>query len=232
MPVCFGAFTLDFDQRRLFTAERDVPLTPKAFELLKLLIDVRPKALSKDEIFRAIWKDTFVTESTLATTIRDLRDALDDSAKEPRFIRTSYAYGYAFVGNVVPDNQNALHSSDWRIIHGHHEIPLRHGENILGRSGSGVIVIDSATVSRHHGKLTVEGSRLFCEDLGSKNGTWVKSQRAAERLEVFDGDEIRLGSVVVVARLEPQRRSPETAEQPGAVRPAHPLSDALDEEER
>ena len=104
--------------------------------------------------------------------------------------------------------------------------------NILGRSGSGVIVIDSATVSRHHGKLTVEGPRLFCEDLGSKNGTWVRSQRAAERLEVFDGDEIRLGSVIVIARLEPERRSTETAEHPAAMRQAHPLSDALDEEER
>jgi DNA-binding winged helix-turn-helix (wHTH) protein len=232
MPVCFGAFTLDFDQRRLFTANRDVPLTPKAFELLKLLIDARPKALSKDEILRAIWKDTFVTESTLATTIRDLRDALGDSAKEPRFIRTSYAYGYAFVGAVAPGEPNARPSSDWRLIYEHHEIPLRHGENILGRSGSDVIVIDSATVSRHHGKLTVEGSRLFCEDLASKNGTWVRSQRAAERLEVFDGDEIQLGSVIVIARLEPERRSTETAEGPAAMRQPHPLSDALDEEER
>lgn len=231
MPLCFGPFTLDLDQRLLLTAECEVPLAPKAFELLKLLIDHRPKALSKDEILQAIWRDAFVTESTLVTTVRDLRDALGDSAREPRFIRTSYAYGYAFVGAVVSDDSGVPQSSEWRIIHGHHEIPLRSGENVLGRTGSGVIVIDSATVSRKHAKLTVESARLFCEDLGSKNGTWVTTRAATERLEVYDGDEIRLGSVIVVARLEPERRSTETAEHPRAVRPAHPLSDALDEEE-
>jgi DNA-binding winged helix-turn-helix (wHTH) protein len=207
MALRFGPFTLDLDQRRLIGADGEIPLAPKGFELLKLLIEQRPRALSKDEILRAVWKNTFVTESNLATTIRDLRNALGDSARDPRFIRTSYKYGYAFVGDVLSDEADAPASSGWRIIHAHREIPLFDGENVLGRSGPGVIVIDSATVSRHHAKLVVQGGRLFCEDLASKNGTWVRSRPAIDRLEVQDGDELRLGSVVIVARLGSQRQS-------------------------
>ena len=208
MPLRFGPFTLDLDRRQLFAGEDEVALTPKAFELLKLLIEHRPKALSKEHILQAIWKDTFVTESNLATTVRDLRHALGDDARDARFIRTAYAYGYAFVGEIVMGTEaRADTASPWQIIHASREIPLQPGENILGRSGAGVIVVDSATVSRHHAKLTIEGARLFCEDLGSKNGTWVQSRAATERREVHDGDEIRLGSVVVVARLTSQRQS-------------------------
>lgn len=219
MPLRFGSFTLDPDQRRLLGSDGEIPLTPKAFELLRLLIDHRPKALSKQEILQAIWKDIFVTENNLATTIRDLREALGDDAKEPRFIRTAYAFGYAFVGDVssaaTPASAESS-ASPWRLIHVYREIPLRAGENILGRSGADVIVIDSPTVSRHHAKLTSEGRQLFCEDLGSKNGTWVGTRPATARLEVQDGDEIRLGSVIVIARIDTQSRTTETVErQPG-----------------
>ena len=207
MPLRFGPFTLDLDQRRLRGADGDIPLAPKSFELLKLLIEHRPKALSKDEILQTIWKNTFVMESNLATTVRDLRNALRDSARDPRFIRTSYAYGYAFIGDVESDEAEATAASGWRIIHEYREILLRHGENVLGRSGAGVIVIDCATVSRHHARLTIEGERLFCQDLSSKNGTWVRSRPATEPLEVHDGDELRLGSVVLVARRHSQRQS-------------------------
>ena len=213
MPLRFGSFTLDLDQRRLLGPDGEIALTPKAFELLRLLIDHRPKALSKQEILQAVWKDTFVTENNLATTIRDLREALGDAAKEPRFIRTAYAFGYAFVGDVSSESlAGPAGPSLWRLIHAYREIPLRAGDNILGRSGTDVIVVDSPTVSRHHAKLTADGRRLFCEDLGSKNGTWVGTQAATTRLEVQDGDEIRLGSVVVIARIETNARTTETVE--------------------
>ncbi len=214
MRLCFGPFTLDLDQRRLLNAGREVPLTPKAFALLKLLIDARPRALSKDEILQAVWADTFVTENTLATTISDLREAVGDDPRAPRFIRTSYAFGYAFVGDVILEEPapSPVAAARWTIVHAHQEIPLREGENILGRGGPGVVVIDDWTVSRHHARLTVDGGRLFCQDLGSKNGTWVKREAATTRLEVRDGDDLRLGSVVIIARIGSARESTRSVE--------------------
>ena len=97
MRLRFGDFVLDLDQRRLFNGEAEVHLQPKAFELLRLLVEARPKALGKDEILGAIWPGTFVTENNLATVVRDLRGALGDDAHEPHYIRTAYGYGYAFV---------------------------------------------------------------------------------------------------------------------------------------
>jgi DNA-binding winged helix-turn-helix (wHTH) protein len=217
MALRFGPFTLDLDQRRLLSSGQDIPLTPKAFELLKLLVERRPRAISKDEIIQAVWKDTFVTENNVATTIRDLRDALADDARTPRYIRTSYAYGYAFVAAIASDDTQTAEEPGaprWLLIYGHREIHLKPGENVVGRSGADVLAIDSVTVSRHHARLTLEGSRLFCEDLGSKNGTWVQSRPATTRVEVHDGDELRLGSAIAIARLVTDALTTQTVERP------------------
>jgi DNA-binding winged helix-turn-helix (wHTH) protein len=101
VQVSFGEFIADFDQRRLFARDREIRLTPKCFELLSLLIEHRPRALKKDELFAGLWPDTFVTENTLATLVADLRSALGDDPHEPRFIRTVYVYGYALACDVV-----------------------------------------------------------------------------------------------------------------------------------
>lgn len=209
LRVTFGPFTLDTDQRRLLRDGADVPLTPKAFDLLALLVERRPTALSKQDILDAVWQGTFVTENNLATTIRDLRSALDDDASAPRYIRTVYAHGYAFVGDAAEGAAPAP-ATDWRILHASRELTLRAGENLVGRDAA--IVIDAHTVSRQHASLMVENGRLFCRDLASKNGTWVRNEPATTAIEVLDGDEIRLGSVVVVARRARALASTQTVE--------------------
>ena len=81
MRVAFHDFVADFDQRRLLAGEREIRLTPKAFQLLRLLIGSRPRALGKGELFAQLWPDTFVTENNLATLVAELRAALDDDAR-------------------------------------------------------------------------------------------------------------------------------------------------------
>ncbi len=216
MRLRFGDFVLDLDQRRLFSGEAEVHLQPKAFELLRLLAEARPKALGKDEILGAIWPGTFVTENNLATVVRDLRGALGDDAHEPQYIRTAFGYGYAFVPEVTADGspaaapQGAL--SSWRLVYAYREIALREGDNVLGRMGQDVVVLDSPTVSRHHAVVRVNGDRATIEDLGSKNGTWLGETRVTTApVTLEDGQELRLGSVLLrVARLRGQH-STETA---------------------
>jgi DNA-binding winged helix-turn-helix (wHTH) protein len=212
MQVSFGEFTADFDQRRLFANDREIRLTPKAFELLRLLIENRPKALKKDELFAGLWPDTFVPENNLATLVADLRSALDDDPHSPRFIRTVYAYGYAFAGDVVerrPAPAGEVPSA-WSLIHDHTEIALRSGENVIGRAGPSVLVFDSPTISRHHARITINGDRATVEDLGSKNGTWVGAAPVAGPTAVRDGCELRFGSVVVTVRFGGHLVSTET----------------------
>ena len=223
MRVSFGEFVADFDQRRLSAAGREIRLTPKGFELLELLVGNRPKALRKDELFARLWPGTFVTENNLATLVADLRSALGDDPRDPRFIRTVYAYGYAFAGEAV---EQPLHAavgglpSAWSLIHEHREIVLRSGENIVGRTGPDVVVFDSSTVSRNHGRVTIKGDHAIVEDLGSKNGTWIGQARVTRPTPVSDGQELRFGSVVVTLRYGGGMASTETVARPGpAPRP-------------
>lgn len=210
MRLRFGAFVLDHDQRRLEKNGSGIHLAPKAYDVLALLIAERPRVLAKDEIIAAVWTGVFVGDSTLATTIRDVRRALEDSADEPRYIRTVHGFGYAFVGEVTGDADDEGAASPWRLVYDGGEVALREGANIIGREGPGVLRIDAPTVSRQHARLTIATSGVTCEDLGSKNGTWVDTARVTAAARAGDGSEIRLGSVVVVLRCVMSATSTQT----------------------
>ena len=216
MRLAFGDFVIDFDERRLLSGQQEVRLTPKAFDLLRLLIETRPKALSKQEIFDRLWPGTFVTENNLAALVADLRSSLGDQASEPRFIRTVYAFGYAFVGDVAaplpvsPPRQYAR----WLLLFNGREFPLQEGENILGRTGEGIIALEASSVSRQHARVTIADGRAVIEDLGSKNGTWVGPVKVTGPTPASSGDEIRLGSAVVTIHTSASALTTETVERP------------------
>lgn len=212
MTFTFGDFVLDCDQRRLAAASGDVHLQPKAFALLKALIDARPRALSKDEILATVWPGTFVNENNLATVVRDLRDALGDDAHTPQFIRTVYGFGYAFAAEALASGPGpAVAASAWRLLHEHREIRLSEGATILGRTGSDVTIVDAPTVSRHHALVRVTGAHATIEDLGSKNGTWIGTTRVTGATALQHGVEVRLGAVALRARFATESPSTETS---------------------
>jgi DNA-binding winged helix-turn-helix (wHTH) protein len=100
MSFWFGDFELDQERRQLLRSGEPVPLEPKAYELLSLLLERRPRALSRAQIRDVIWPQTFVSESTLAVVVNGIRQALEDDARRPRFIRTVHGFGYAFCGEA------------------------------------------------------------------------------------------------------------------------------------
>lgn len=214
MVVRFGPFRLDVAQRRLLEGGREIRLAPKAFDLLRVLIDQRPRALAKDDLMSAVWPDVFVTDNNVATVVRDVRAALGDDAAEPRYIRTVFGFGYAFVGDAVAEDEEAAPAgrlrSGWHLVLDGREVQLFEGENVVGRAGHGVIVIEAPTISRRHARLLVNGATVHCEDLGSKNGTWVETSRVGGPTAVGDGHHIRFGSVVGVLRRPRQVTSTDT----------------------
>ena len=97
----FGEFTLSPQRRLLVRDGREVPLIPRYFDLLLLLIERRREAVHRREIFDRVWADVIVSDSALSQAIRTLRRTLgDDDPREPRFIRTVSRHGYRF---VLPD---------------------------------------------------------------------------------------------------------------------------------
>src|SRR5918994_3504107 len=100
--VCarFGPFVVDLESRQLLRDADAIHLTPKAYQLLTLLIDECPRAVSKDELQQKLWPSTFVDEANLSVLVAELRSALKDEARNPRYIRTVHGFGYAFAADV------------------------------------------------------------------------------------------------------------------------------------
>jgi DNA-binding winged helix-turn-helix (wHTH) protein len=203
--VQFSDFAVDFGTRQLLRGGEAIHVGPKAFELLELLLKSRPRALSKSQLQNQLWPRTFVSESNLTSLVAELRTALGDKARQPRFIRTVYGFGYAFSGRAadLADNGGATPARGvrLRLFLENREIALREGENLLGREDEGVAWLESPTVSRRHARILVSGGKATLEDLGSKNGTFVRGRRLTMPSPLSDGDEIRVGQVRMTFRV-------------------------------
>jgi len=199
----FGPFTIDTETRQLVRDETELHLSPKAFDLLVRLVEHRPRVLEKTELLNGIWPDTYVVEANLNVLIGEIRRALGDSAKEPRFIRTVHGVGYAFCGAVtdVPDRPSGRPSPCW-VVAKDRTFRLAEGENIVGRDPESAVWLDSDSVSRRHARIVVEsaGRCVSIDDLASKNGTRVRGARVRERVALSDGDELVFGDVRVTLR--------------------------------
>src|SRR5215471_19632959 len=97
----FGPFRLDPAERSLLRDGKAVPLTPKAFELLVLLVENRGHLLKKNELIERVWPNTFVEEANLAQNVSALRKALDDKNGGAQYIETVPKGGYRFAAAVV-----------------------------------------------------------------------------------------------------------------------------------
>jgi DNA-binding winged helix-turn-helix (wHTH) protein len=202
MDVVFGDFKLDSAGRRLLRKDEYVHLSRKAFDLLELLAVSRPRAVSKAELQERLWPSTFVVEANLANLVAEIRAALGDDARKPRFIRTVHGIGYAFSGTPaeLPSPQPSRDSLCW-IVQGERRIQLSEGEHLVGRHPASILPIDSPTVSRHHASICVTGDLAVLKDLGSLNGTRIRDSKIDAPTTLADGDEIRVGSVVFVFRV-------------------------------
>jgi DNA-binding winged helix-turn-helix (wHTH) protein len=222
MPVRFGDFSLDRDRRLLSRGGEPVPLARKAFDFLDVLVTERPRAVSKEQIRDRVWPRTVVSESTVNGLLGELRAALEDDAREPRYIRTIHGFGYAFVAQTSepPADSSPPASSaatapallTARLLWEDRLIPLSPGENILGRDENVNVRIDAPSVSRRHALIKISAGELpTLEDLGSKNGTWVGGRRLeGGPTPLADGDALRLGKIELLFLDSKEKGSTQT----------------------
>jgi DNA-binding winged helix-turn-helix (wHTH) protein len=197
MRIRFGECTFDAVRHEVRRGADAVPLSPRGFELLSLLVASRPRALSKARLLDALWPRTFVTEANLAGLVSEIRRGIGDDAREPRFLRTVHGFGYALSDGALG---KADEDSVFRLVWGLREVGLAEGENLLGRDPGAAVAIDDATVSRHHSRIVIHAGRAALEDLGSKNGTWLGGLRIASSERLADGDGIRVGPAALTFR--------------------------------
>jgi len=204
VKYAFGNVLVDADARSVSSEAGPLHLTRKAFDLLILLLESRPNAVSKDQIYGRLWPGVFVTESSLQTLVREIRQAIDEPGSRRSWIRTVYGVGYALTGNVVLSGEPAgplliTRPAAW-LFGESTRVGLFTGENILGR-GADVIDIELPTISRRHARIVINDDAITIEDLGSKNGTWVDDQRLTGPHTLSERNIVCLGSVRFTLRL-------------------------------
>ena len=215
MPTRFGPFTLDPSTRQLLEDGRAIHLSPKAFDVLQVLLEARPTVVPKADLHDRIWPGTYVVDANLSVLIGEIRKALADSAQTPRYVRTVHKVGYAFCGDAVdapPALRAAGTGSRYWLAWNERTFALSAGDNLIGRNPECAIWIDAAGVSRRHARLRLDTDSGAAEidDLGSTNGTFVNETRVESPVAVRDGDLVHLGTVPLTFRAWVPERSRST----------------------
>jgi DNA-binding winged helix-turn-helix (wHTH) protein len=218
VKYAFGPLRVDTDARVISSTAASVHLTRKGFDLLLLLLENRPNAVSKEQIYARVWPNTFVAESSLQTLIHEIREAIDSGGHQS-WIRTVHGIGYSFCGDGLvsdPPSSEASrleHPAAAWLLGESIRVALHAGENIVGRGIEDVVEIEAPTISRRHARIII-GESITLEDLGSKNGTWLKDQRLTAPGALADGDVVKLGSATFTFRLSRQPKSTESVDKP------------------
>ena len=190
----FDSFVFDTTRRLLSRDGADIHLTPKAFDMLGVLLDAAPRVVAKGELHERLWPKTIVSDATLVGLIKELRRALDDDNRDAPIIRTVPRFGYAFCRALTTAPTTVEGVCSWILV-GQQRIPLHEGENTVGRDPLSSVWIDVASVSRHHARIVCGRMRAVLEDVGSKNGTTVAGEPVHGTRELRDGDKITFGRV-------------------------------------
>jgi len=203
MQMKIGAVIVDIEAHDVQRDGRPVRLSPKAFELLSVLIEQHPKAVSRGVLQDRLWPDTFVVEKNLTNLIVEIRDALDDGVG-PSVVRTIHRFGYALQERprrldggapppVDPLACRVTWHGGWRTLHP--------GEHVVGRDPNAAICLDDPSVSRRHAVIRIDAEGAMLRDLGSKNGTTLGNGLLHGPARLVDGDCVRIGSVLLVIRF-------------------------------
>ena len=112
----FGDFVVDTDQKVLLRQDKALPLTPKLFETLLILVENSGRIVQKEQFMERLWPHTYVEEANLTSNIQQLRKSLGDNARQPHYIETVTKRGYRFIADVqrVETSNNGVHTSATR----------------------------------------------------------------------------------------------------------------------
>jgi len=221
MRLRFGDCVLDLRARQLERGAKLVPLEPKMYALLEVLVSRRPAVVANSELDELLWPQVYVARTSLTRLVSELRAVLGDTPRDSHIIRTVYKTGYAFCANVtsVPSASAAPAAIElvWKKL----SWPLADGEHVAGRDADCSLVIDATTVSRRHARITVVSGTATIEDLESTNGTHVDGTRISVPTRLAPGNEVALGTELLQVRV--RSSSAPTLK----VEPARELSDKL-----
>ena len=207
MKLRFGPFLFDSTTRQVMEGSRPVHLSPKAFDLLQVLLEHRPALVSKGELQDRVWPDVAVVEANVANAIAEIRRVLGDDPKSPAYVFTVSRRGYRFCADAEPiggaserkeARQRVLR---WWLNWKDTTLPLSEGDNVVGRHPASDVWINATSVSREHARIIIGSGGAAVEDSGSTNGTYVDGKKISGRHSLVDGSSVTFGSEKTTFRL-------------------------------
>ena len=160
MKTQFGPFIVDSETRQLLHDRREIHLSPKAFDLLCVLLERRPKVVDKGELHTRVWPDTYVVDANLNVLIGEIRRTIADPPQQQRFIRTVHGIGYAFCGDAddLTASPAPAHAPRVWLVWKDRTFLLSDGDNIIGRDPKCSVWLDATGVSRQHARIRVDAA--------------------------------------------------------------------------
>jgi DNA-binding winged helix-turn-helix (wHTH) protein len=206
MRYAFGRCHLDTVNREVSLDGVSRHLSPKAFELLRLLVEDRPRVVPKAELMQRLWPDSFVEEANLPVLIAEARAAIGDAGLR-HSIKTHHRVGYAFAADVRETRSNRDRPQTGRqmllLLPDGRRIALCTGINVVGRDRDADVRIDDPSVSRRHARIVVDGDTAGVEDLESKNGTRVGGVAVSQHVRLATGDVVTFGGIETRFETQP-----------------------------
>lgn len=197
MKLRFGDLSFDGRRRLLYRGALPVHLSPRAFQLLALLLERRPDAVVREEITEALWPGLDAPPGGLASVVSELRQGLGTPASGPAWVRTVHGFGYAFDGEAHELPRNPRHV----LFRGLQSVELAPGGNVLGREKTAAVRLGHPTVAHEHARIVVTDDRAELEDLTRSGSTYRGGEAVRGRVVLEDGDVIGVGEIRLTYRI-------------------------------
>jgi DNA-binding winged helix-turn-helix (wHTH) protein/tetratricopeptide (TPR) repeat protein len=170
--LVFDPFVLDLGSERLLRGREPIELRPKTWQLMRFLAENPGRLLTKDELLDEVWADVAVTPASLNQAIRELRQALGDDAREPRYIQTVHRRGFRFIASLERVDPNGVAGTERGVSDGRarpeiygREAELQRLHELFARASAGERQLVFITGDEGIGKTTL--LRAFLDDLGA-----------------------------------------------------------------
>src|SRR5437773_3458863 len=211
----FGEFTVDGDQKVLLRNDSPLPLAPKVFDTLLILVGNSGRIVEKEQLMSRLWPDSFVEDSNLTFNIQQLRKALGDSARQPRFIETVPRRGYRFIAEVKQGFDNIAATTEITKSAAA-AIPRASRRTYLFVAAAAVLAISSAVIAFRfaqnrrasslsapilsapfksekfanpgsvHAAITPDGKYVaYTSETGGKQSIWLRQLKTSENIQII-----------------------------------------------
>ncbi len=197
MRLRFGEFSVDEGRRLIHRGAEKIHVSPKAFQLLVLLLARRPEAIPRTELAEALRAGADPAGANLAPIVCELRQALGTGPGGESWVRTVHGFGYAFEGEVHETPAIPRHV----LFRGLQRVELAEGRNLLGRERAAAVRLGHPSVAHEHARIVVADDQAQLEDLTGADSTFRGAEPVHGRVVLEDGDVIRVGAVVLTYRI-------------------------------